>query len=432
MKNKVLFYRDHTERYNLEDVDDKGRFRNSFNYIRHSVPNIEIVYDIPDEKFIYEIETTEGPYWWLGVLNPDFPDLVHLIDIIATHRLHILEALQQDRCILHISQPWEGFPMVELKSKYDCHESRNFWHKLYDKLDYYNINGNQILYSTSNINESKNHMKYFESSNRLFEENQTVNIIEQNFFAEVCKHDFFFGTDKSMISMKEQVQAKKTHTFSCLNRMVRPHRLAFCSMLNYYNLLEGAQVSHALQKDEWYHNVKTNAGDYSYHPAFHEKESKEFYDLLPLELDQTDFSINQAQNFFKQTYLDTNYSVITETYFNEFEQTSRFFSEKIFKPMRAHHPFVMVGQHHALKVLKDLGFKTFDLFWSEEYDNIVDSVDRMTNICFTIQNLNEKTSLEWKKIYQNSRMQEILEHNYNHLVNTQWVNYGPIMEKLFD
>ena len=75
-------------------------------------------------------------------------------------------------------------------------------------------------------------------------------------------------------------------------------------------------------------------------------------------------------------------------------------------------PFIIVGQPHILKVLKKLGYKTFNHMWDEDYDSIINPHDRMRKIQQLILNLSKR---DLKKLI--SENYEILEHNYNNLMS---------------
>jgi hypothetical protein len=51
-------------------------------------------------------------------------------------------------------------------------------------------------------------------------------------------------------------------------------------------------------------------------------------------------------------------------------------SEKIFKPIAYHHPFVCYGSEGTCRYLQREGFETFSNLWSEDYDNILNDNDR--------------------------------------------------------
>lgn len=103
--------------------------------------------------------------------------------------------------------------------------------------------------------------------------------------------------------------------------------------------------------------------------------------------------------------------VVTECYFdNDLENC--YITEKTFKAMLWKMPFIIVGQPYILKVLKKLGYKTFNHMWDEDYDSIIDPHDRMRKIQQLILNLSKR---DLKKLI--SENYEILEHNYNNLMS---------------
>ena len=153
------------------------------------------------------------------------------------------------------------------------------------------------------------------------------------------------------------------------------------------------------------------------HPAFQQKNIHDIKSKLPLVYDMKDFNINYAQNFNKDIYKKTWVSVITETFYQD-PNPVVFFSEKIFKPIRAHHPFIIVGHSNSLKWLKKLGFQTFDKWWDESYDKIENPTARMQKICELLSDISRYDSNDWQKIY--TQMQSCLENNYNKIIQTDW------------
>lgn len=67
--------------------------------------------------------------------------------------------------------------------------------------------------------------------------------------------------------------------------------------------------------------------------------------------------------------LDAHYktflNIVTETITAE---DVLFLSEKIIKPIFALQPFIIIGNRNSLSKLKEFGFKTFDRWWDESYD----------------------------------------------------------------
>ena len=71
----------------------------------------------------------------------------------------------------------------------------------------------------------------------------------------------------------------------------------------------------------------------------------------------------------------------------------------------------MVSNPGSLKVLKDKGYKTFDKWWSEEYDNIINNNERIKVICELYKQMSNWSHDEWKNIVY--EMKSTLLHNSN-------------------
>ena len=94
--------------------------------------------------------------------------------------------------------------------------------------------------------------------------------------------------------------------------------------------------------------------------------------------------------------------------------------------MLCHQPFVLVSHPNSLAQLKKLGFKTFDKWWDEHYDTIVTPTARMEAICKLTEELTNKSDSEWLEMYKD--MQEVLEHNYNHMTTMQGIDYSTVIK----
>jgi len=135
-----------------------------------------------------------------------------------------------------------------------------------------------------------------------------------------------------------------------------------------------------------------------------------FFKLNKIKKRTVDFDdINSVWGFGfekKENYLNSYFSVITETIFYE---TGHYISEKSFKGIQHLHPFVIVGKPGILKYLKSKGFKTFSDFWDESYDTIEDDSDRMEVLYKLIESLLNKSNEEWDSL--NEKLLPILIHN---------------------
>lgn len=88
-----------------------------------------------------------------------------------------------------------------------------------------------------------------------------------------------------------------------------------------------------------------------------------------------------------------------------------FNSEKNFKPIVNFRPFVLVSSPGSLENMRKAGFKTFSSYWSEDYDNIQDPVERMLAVVGVIESVCLKSTEDLKSMLVD--MQDILTYNYN-------------------
>ena len=110
--------------------------------------------------------------------------------------------------------------------------------------------------------------------------------------------------------------------------------------------------------------------------------------------------------FHDYDYSNTFLSLVSET---SSKNNTIFLSEKIWKPIIAGHPFIVNGNPGTLAVLKKLGYKTFENWWSENYDDEKDLSKRVKMIGAILEKLSKLTSEELKQI--RIEMYPILKHN---------------------
>lgn len=113
------------------------------------------------------------------------------------------------------------------------------------------------------------------------------------------------------------------------------------------------------------------------------------------------------QNFdvikqYNSIFLD----VACETYFTGH---TFFPTEKTWRAIISKTPFVVQGPIDYLNNLKRLGFKTFDNYWSEEYD-VIAGINRLYEIKTVIDFVGRQSVEQLNAMYAD--MQPILEHNY--------------------
>ena len=416
---KINIGRDSLHAHNLSEHSQGYRYRLASQWLEFSFEHVEINtidhFISTGQQFVYEIGTNNGPKYWCVSTDGK----CNLFQLLSDK---LINALKKRQCVLHIDQTMEAFPLHEYETPYNDPRPVDFYKHIHYFLDSNQIDGTQVIYSTSNLLEPDEYEKWLNKHNIQ----KKINIVALPFFACATQQRGFFdlvdrpdtGDNPHDVLYEDQLAFKSTNdcaVFNCLNRVDRVHRNAFVAMLNHYDLIENNIVSHNIFMPHIKDYIMMER--WPDHPAFQKSNVHDTKNKLPLTYDMKNFDVNYAQNFNKDIYKKTWFSVITETFYQE-PCPVVFFSEKIFKPMRAHHPFIVVGHPHSIKWLNKIGFITFDKWWDESYDDIQDPTQRMDEICRLLTKLSTFDQSQWIKIYQ--QQQHVLKHNYKKLIETNW------------
>jgi len=108
------------------------------------------------------------------------------------------------------------------------------------------------------------------------------------------------------------------------------------------------------------------------------------------------------EDYYREIFVD----VVCET---KVMGQSFFLSEKTWRPIVFKRPFVSMNAIDSLKNLKKLGFKTFDSWWDESYDDYSDQ-DRVRKLLKLIDEISQWPIEKCQTVLK--EMQEVLDHNY--------------------
>lgn len=229
---------------------------------------------------------------------------------------------------------------------------------------------------------------------------------------------------------KIELNLERKFNFLCLNRVPKAHRIAFLARL---------YKSEVIYNTDW----SLLFSPHEFTSLFGEFKDEENNNLFNIEHFSTYFNRNELQkhykelkyffytkkksyfepnskylfNFFgdtKSTHFANSYknsfiSLITET---SFENNEEHISEKSLKPFINLHLGIFLAPYKHLHRLKNYGFQTYSYLWNEEYDDILDPMNRMAEISLLIQSLNKKNLSE---LYQKGV--EIIEYNQIYFLN---------------
>lgn len=173
-----------------------------------------------------------------------------------------------------------------------------------------------------------------------------------------------------------------TKTFSSYNRILkdRQHRLLIANHL-YNNYQDKCVLS--CHSDDGDNNIFINTSN--------------------------NISTNLSYKIDVPDFIDSFCHIVTERIFYE---DRIHLTEKAFRPIVCCRPFILVSSPGTLKYLKNYGFKTFDKFWSEDYDSIINHDKRIESICAIIDKLGSLSQSEILNML--NAMKDILLYNRRH------------------
>ena len=240
------------------------------------------------------------------------------------------------------------------------------------------------------------------------------------FFHAFAAADWFRGYqyNSKMIPLEKRTIKKDFITFNRITSNHRVYRTLFVAELIKNDLLDSGYVSYSEvcpDTEQHYSDEIKNVSQYQRIPV------NDYLDILNssnlnLRIDTPTNSLIPNKSFIISAEDKTQsalFQVVTETMF---WGRKKHLTEKIFKPMVTKSPFILLGCAHNLKYLKGYGFKTFDNWIDESYDDIEDDYQRLLAVIRVLLSLKEidrsKTLLE---------MQEVLDYNYNHFYSHEFI-----------
>jgi hypothetical protein len=245
------------------------------------------------------------------------------------------------------------------------------------------------------------------------------------FFHAFAAADWYRGYQycSQLIPIQNRKIRKKYITFNRLTGGARVYRSFLLAELEKNSLVNHGHISYSHRCPE-HGDYKTNILKSIANFNIKEKYALECLEILdsidyPLLIDTEENITNGSQTLGAIPQLMESFlHVVTETCFWE-EKTH--LTEKIFKPIVAQQPFVLLACVNNLEYLRSYGFKTFDSFWDESYDNIVDPIQRLKAVVNIIKDLCALSNKELEDLLK--AMTPILEHNYKWFYSKDFIDF---------
>lgn len=240
------------------------------------------------------------------------------------------------------------------------------------------------------------------------------------FFHAFAASDWFRGYqyNAKLVPISKRTIKKNFITFNRITSNHRVYRTVLVAELIKNNLLDSGYVSYSDVCPDTQTDYAEELGKLARYKRIPVAEYKDILDnsALPLRVD-TDVTSDIPNKSFVISAADKTqealFQVVTETMFWGRKQH---LTEKIFKPIVSKNPFILLGCAHNLKYLKSYGFKTFDQWIDESYDDIEDDYERLLAV---VSILNSLKGCDAKKLLV--EMSEVLDYNYNLFYSQEFV-----------
>lgn len=348
-------------------------------------------YDIRSKPplYMYPIGLYHNSWQWAGHRYNRVCD-VSVFDRIP---VEVMDDVRMDRAILLFDQVQEGTTVSWLNDWFHSNIAR---HKL---------PANNVVYCTGDTTATEYYDRYC-NENGITERMHVISdlVIQCYNLAKHARQQANLPDWETQINHKTWNIAD-IKLYNCLNRRVYTDRQWL-----YLRLAEEGLVGDGLISMDKFDTVDHlgRGMDFPIQDISHLTKN------LPMHLDLTTFDMNPCIDLNVDVYLNSWFSIITETSSTD-NGESVMITEKTIKPMLACHPFIVFGNRRILRYLRDLGFKTFANTIDESYDTKYD-IYRLEGLIDAIKSIKKQEDmLEWFK-----RNEDALRHNQELALNLSW------------
>ena len=344
----------------------------------------------------------ESPSMWAGTNYYKDNIRESLFDYLSEETI---SRIKNKKALLLLDQCLEGYQTPWL------------WQFLHEECSRLEIDPSAVVYVTGNLIADEQYQMWAKDRVR----GSKLKIIPYaHFERDIQMNAENEGIMPTFDSNRQYKRSKIIKTYNCLNKRPRTHRNWFYIELFKHNMLDYGLVS---MNDYGTHVSRLE--DRFVDPVLMKEARKRLPLLVYNRANNEENDLYYINRITDQVFLDTWVTVISEASFADSDETI-FISEKTFKPIACMHPFIFLGNRGSLAKLREMGYKTFDGFIDESYDNM-STFDRMAAIIREVKRIH---AIEDKVQWLDS-MRDILEHNFNVLHNSK-LRPNPAHTELFN
>jgi hypothetical protein len=214
---------------------------------------------------------------------------------------------------------------------------------------------------------------------------------------------------KTFFNCNHDYTKKLNKTLGCFIGKPNWHRLILGTWIH-KNFIEKSLLTFHYDKQQERHIIDSELTEISRNANIELSDVLTFINFCPLVLEEgfLNYTIGPPIHYnllskYQSIFLD----MVVETYV---AGKSFFPTEKTLRPIIAKTPFIIMGPQGYLSNLQRIGFRTFNRWWSEDYDKYNNyqrllEIKKVLNFIFS---LSESTLYQWLE-----EMNEVLTHNHD-------------------
>jgi hypothetical protein len=188
----------------------------------------------------------------------------------------------------------------------------------------------------------------------------------------------------------------------------REYRIKFQELLSNYNLVKNSITG--IKK------INGDGNDIKNHTFKNINFVPSNLDFFESLLDNTVSACSSA-DYCPKDFNNSHISVVLETVF---DGSKIHLTEKILRPISCGHPFMLAAGPRSLEYLRSYGFKTFDPWIDESYDQENDSVKRLQKIVDSMNNFAALSATN--KNYVIGQLKKIADYNKKWFFSEDFIN----------
>ena len=318
------------------------------------------------------------------------------IDLIPKQ---ILDEVRKENCTLVFDNTLEG----------DRIDGRHLLFPLYGSVKKLKLPAKQVVFITNDLNSEDSHNVY-STQDKIKVISFMWNVYDVK---RLMKHKFLRNIkniDTEINYKKKNIE--KIKPFLKVNRTNRPERDLFMLFIEHEDLYDKFKISfpHFSKEDFPTHN--------RFKKYLKPSNINFLLNKVPFDIDKTDETnhgpAGYGEGYFNADlpfqpihYRNTLFSIVMCAF--PFVENACHLHSSTFNPIHQGHPIIQFGPYKSLERMRERGFKTFDKWWDESYDEIKDGWERFEAVLYLVHKVSKLP--KHKVLGMLDEMSDTLQHN---------------------